>query len=388
MIVSMIDEQGAGFALGAAEYLVKPVDRDASARRAGALRVAAARAAHAGGDRRRPGRSGPRSRRCSRREGWRVVRATGGEEGVRAGPAGAPGRRGARPADARRRRLRGRRAAARRPARRRRPDRRADVEGDDAAPTTSGSRARSASWRRRGRSRRPSSSSSSAAWPARSSRRRGHMTEPALVLIVEDNPRNLKLARDVLNHAGYETLEAENAEDGLALARARHPGAGPDGRPAAGHGRRRGARPPARRPGDRRHPGDRADRVRDEGRTASASSPPASTTTSRSRSTSASSRGRSPRRSPAPAGGADDDRARRRSSSSTTCRRTSGCSRRSSRRAAIASSSANSGREALERVAARADRPRAARHPDAGDGRLRGLPARCAPTRRRASCRS
>jgi two-component system cell cycle response regulator DivK len=49
------------------------------------------------------------------------------------------------------------------------------------------------------------------------------MSDRALVLIVEDNPRNLKLARDVLNHAGYETLEADNAEDGLALARDRHP---------------------------------------------------------------------------------------------------------------------------------------------------------------------
>jgi two-component system cell cycle response regulator DivK len=50
------------------------------------------------------------------------------------------------------------------------------------------------------------------------------MTASALVLIIEDNARNLKLARDILNHAGYETLEAENAEDGLELARARHPG--------------------------------------------------------------------------------------------------------------------------------------------------------------------
>jgi two-component system cell cycle response regulator DivK len=49
------------------------------------------------------------------------------------------------------------------------------------------------------------------------------MTGGALVLIVEDNPRNLKLARDVLNHQGYETLEAANAEDALALARDRHP---------------------------------------------------------------------------------------------------------------------------------------------------------------------
>jgi two-component system cell cycle response regulator DivK len=49
------------------------------------------------------------------------------------------------------------------------------------------------------------------------------MTESRAILIVEDNPRNLKLARDILNHAGYATLEAENAEDGLALARAERP---------------------------------------------------------------------------------------------------------------------------------------------------------------------
>lgn len=48
------------------------------------------------------------------------------------------------------------------------------------------------------------------------------MTAP-VVLIVEDNPRNLKLVRDVLNHVGYRTLEATTAEKGLALARAEHP---------------------------------------------------------------------------------------------------------------------------------------------------------------------
>ena len=141
----------------------------ASARRDVALRVAAARAAHAGGDRRRPGRSGP-PRGGARTRGLARGPGHGRRGGCASGPEGAPGRRGARPADARRRRLRGRRATARRPARRRRPGGRADVEGDDAAPTASGSRARSASWRRRGRSRRPSSSISSDAWPARSSR--------------------------------------------------------------------------------------------------------------------------------------------------------------------------------------------------------------------------
>jgi CheY-like chemotaxis protein len=44
-----------------------------------------------------------------------------------------------------------------------------------------------------------------------------------LVLIVEDNLRNLKLVRDVLEHVGYRTLEATTAEDGLALAREHRP---------------------------------------------------------------------------------------------------------------------------------------------------------------------
>ncbi|MFN2629121.1 MAG: response regulator [Gaiellaceae bacterium] len=49
------------------------------------------------------------------------------------------------------------------------------------------------------------------------------MTGEQVILIVEDNARNLKLARDILNHSGYRTLEAQNAEDGLALARAERP---------------------------------------------------------------------------------------------------------------------------------------------------------------------
>jgi two-component system, cell cycle response regulator DivK len=50
------------------------------------------------------------------------------------------------------------------------------------------------------------------------------MTDRAVVLIIEDNERNRKLARDILNHAGFETLEAGTAEDGLALAAERSPG--------------------------------------------------------------------------------------------------------------------------------------------------------------------
>ena len=38
------------------------------------------------------------------------------------------------------------------------------------------------------------------------------------ILVVEDNPKNLKLVRDVLTYAGYEVLEATSGEDGVELA--------------------------------------------------------------------------------------------------------------------------------------------------------------------------
>jgi two-component system cell cycle response regulator DivK len=38
------------------------------------------------------------------------------------------------------------------------------------------------------------------------------------VLIVEDNEKNMKLVRDVLQHKGYKVLEAVNATAGLKLA--------------------------------------------------------------------------------------------------------------------------------------------------------------------------
>jgi CheY-like chemotaxis protein len=44
-----------------------------------------------------------------------------------------------------------------------------------------------------------------------------------LILIIEDNERNLKLVRDVLQYNGFRTVEARTAEDGLVLANARPP---------------------------------------------------------------------------------------------------------------------------------------------------------------------
>jgi two-component system cell cycle response regulator DivK len=40
----------------------------------------------------------------------------------------------------------------------------------------------------------------------------------ARILVIEDNPANLKLARVILTSAGHEVLQADNATDGLRLA--------------------------------------------------------------------------------------------------------------------------------------------------------------------------
>jgi two-component system cell cycle response regulator DivK len=45
-----------------------------------------------------------------------------------------------------------------------------------------------------------------------------------LILIIEDNEKNMKLVRDLLHYKGYETLETETAEEGLRLAEEYLPG--------------------------------------------------------------------------------------------------------------------------------------------------------------------
>jgi two-component system cell cycle response regulator DivK len=41
---------------------------------------------------------------------------------------------------------------------------------------------------------------------------------PDRILVVEDNPKNLKLVRDVLLFSGYEVIEATSGEEGVRLA--------------------------------------------------------------------------------------------------------------------------------------------------------------------------
>lgn len=45
-----------------------------------------------------------------------------------------------------------------------------------------------------------------------------------LILIIEDNEKNRKLIRDLLQVNGYQTIESETAEEGLRLAEEKTPG--------------------------------------------------------------------------------------------------------------------------------------------------------------------
>jgi two-component system cell cycle response regulator DivK len=49
------------------------------------------------------------------------------------------------------------------------------------------------------------------------------LADGQLVLIVEDNEKNLKLARDLLQYHGFRTVEAVDGETGLEVARAALP---------------------------------------------------------------------------------------------------------------------------------------------------------------------
>ena len=54
-----------------------------------------------------------------------------------------------------------------------------------------------------------------------------------LILIIEDNEVNRVLVHDMLRFKGYQTLEAQSAEDGIRVAREKKAGADPDGLPSA-----------------------------------------------------------------------------------------------------------------------------------------------------------
>ena len=82
VLVTISTTASLGFALGAADFLTKPIDRDrAVARRAAAYRGAPGEAVRAG-RRRRPGDARDARAGCWRKQGWQVREAENGRAGA------------------------------------------------------------------------------------------------------------------------------------------------------------------------------------------------------------------------------------------------------------------------------------------------------------------
>ena len=81
----------------------------------------------------------------------------------------------------------------------------------------------------------------------------------SVILIVEDNDKNLKLVRDVLQVKGYDTLEAGTAEEGIGIATERIPDLILMDIQLPGMNGIEALEDPARESGDGRHSGDRGD---------------------------------------------------------------------------------------------------------------------------------
>jgi CheY-like chemotaxis protein len=88
----------------------------------------------------------------------------------------------------------------------------------------------------------------------------------AMILIIEDNAANMKLASLLVRNVGHTVLAAVDAETGLTLARAEHPDLILMDIQLPWDGRSRRHRGSQERPGDRADSGDRRHRDGDEGR--------------------------------------------------------------------------------------------------------------------------
>jgi len=85
-----------------------------------------------------------------------------------------------------------------------------------------------------------------------------------LILIVEDNEKNRKLERDILRFHGYQTVEAENPEDGIRLAQATPPSLVPMDIQLPGMNGIEALHHPRADPRGARDPGDRGDGLGDD----------------------------------------------------------------------------------------------------------------------------
>ena len=215
IVVSMLDERGRGFALGAAEYLVKPVGKEqllAALHRAEAIPERKHTVVAIDDD---PPchRAGPGK---SRTEGWTVLGAATGEEGlalIRERQPSAvlldllmPGMDGFEVVEA----LRAE------------PDTKSIpvvilTSKSMTGRTRSDCKGESRMWRARRSSTCRALRDSFAGRARRPVLGIGVEVSP-VILVVEDNERNLKLLRAVLEYAGYDVRAARTAEDGITMA--------------------------------------------------------------------------------------------------------------------------------------------------------------------------
>src|SRR5215467_10625157 len=79
------------------------------------------------------------------------------------------------------------------------------------------------------------------------------MMAGTLILIVEDNEKNRKLIRDVLQVKGYQTLETETAEEGHNLCHGKSSRPHPYGHPASRYRRNDGSQAASGRPLNKDH---------------------------------------------------------------------------------------------------------------------------------------
>ena len=202
----------------------------------------------------------------------------------------------------------------------------------------------------------------------------------ARILIIEDNPANMKLACLLLRNAGHTVLCAVDAESRPDAGARRAARPDPDGHPAARHGRPGGDGAAEAGPGDRRHSGHRADRDGDEGGPGKDARSPAATRTSPSRCATRNCMRRSTRllasaahAAAAPTMAQRHDRPaathphRRRRDPEPQAARSAAAARRLSSRAAPPAAKRRWPRSREQRAG-----PDPARHHDAGHGRLRG----------------
>ena len=245
IMLTILDDRNLGFALGAADYLTKPIDRE---RLVGVLRTLPPRPARSSSSTTMPdaraGCAGARAR------GWTVIEAENGRAALDRLRERDARRDPARPHDARDGRLRVRRALRGRDAAWRADPvvvlTAKDLTAEDRERLNGARGARPPEGRA---TSRETLLGEVRRCVAASSLGRGRKPERRLmakILLVEDNEMNRDMLSRRLAQRGYEVVIAVDGQEGVDMARAEAPALDPDGHEPAGAGRLGGHAPSSR----------------------------------------------------------------------------------------------------------------------------------------------